>query len=98
MIRIGGEMTTEALTEENINSHSCISLSIDRHSAFYHQTLRTSLIFTFDKNHSTLCTFYKIKLSCYFKEVRNSQVAKLSYETELRKMMSHFELLTQKFL
>ena len=30
-------------------------------------------------------------------EVRNSRVTKSSYETELRKMTSHFELLTQKF-
>ena len=28
-------------------------------------------------------------------EVRNSRVTKPSYETELRKMMSHFELLTR---
>ena len=31
-------------------------------------------------------------------EVRNSQVTKLSYETELGKMTSHFELLTRKCL
>ena len=31
-------------------------------------------------------------------EVRNSQVAKSSYETKLRKMTSHFELLTRYFL
>ena len=32
------------------------------------------------------------------REVRNSRITKSSYEIELRKMMSHFELLTQKFL
>ena len=31
-------------------------------------------------------------------EVRKSSVTKSSYEIELRKMTSHFELLTQKFL
>ena len=31
-------------------------------------------------------------------EVRNSRVPKSSYETELRKMTSQFELLTRKFL
>ena len=31
-------------------------------------------------------------------EIRNSQVTKSSYETELRKMTSHFELLTRKLL
>ena len=31
-------------------------------------------------------------------EVRNSRVTKSSYETELHKMTSHFELLTRKFL
>ena len=31
-------------------------------------------------------------------KVRNSRVTKLSYETELRKVTSHFELLTQKSL
>ena len=31
-------------------------------------------------------------------EVRNSRVTKSSSETELRKMTSHFELLTSKFL
>ena len=35
---------------------------------------------------------------CRTKEVRNSGVTKSSYETELRKMTSHFELLTRKFL
>ena len=34
----------------------------------------------------------------YFFEVRNSRVTKSSYETELRKMASQFELLTRKFL
>ena len=33
---------------------------------------------------------------CY--EVQNSRVTKSSYETKLRKMMPHFELLTRKFL
>ena len=33
-----------------------------------------------------------------FIEVWNSGVSKSSYETELCKMMSHFELLTQDFL
>ena len=32
------------------------------------------------------------------KEVRNSQVTKSSYETELRKMTSYFELLTRTFI
>ena len=32
------------------------------------------------------------------KEVWNSQATKLSYGTKLCKMMSHFELLTQKIL
>ena len=32
------------------------------------------------------------------KEVPNSRVMKSSYETQLRKMTSHFELLTRKFL
>ena len=31
-------------------------------------------------------------------EVRNSRVTKLSYETKLPKMASHFESLTRKFL
>ena len=31
-------------------------------------------------------------------EVQNSQVTKSSYKINLRKMTSHFELLTQKFL
>ena len=31
-------------------------------------------------------------------EVQNSRVTKSSYETELRKMTSHFELLTRKCL
>ena len=31
-------------------------------------------------------------------EVRNSRIMKSSYETELRKMMLHFELLTRQFL
>ena len=31
-----------------------------------------------------------------FREVRNSRVTKSSYETELGKMTSHFELLTSK--
>ena len=31
------------------------------------------------------------------REVRNSQVKKSSHETELRKIPSHFELLTQNF-
>ena len=31
-------------------------------------------------------------------EVWNSQVKKSSYETKLREMTSHFELLTRKFL
>ena len=31
-------------------------------------------------------------------DVRNSRVTKSSYETELCKMKSHFELLTRKFL
>ena len=31
------------------------------------------------------------------KEVPNSRVTKSSYETELRKMTLHFELLTRKF-
>ena len=34
----------------------------------------------------------------YLDEVRTSRVTKSSYETELRKMTSHFELLTRKFL
>ena len=34
----------------------------------------------------------------YWKKVRNSRVAKPSYKIELRKLMSHFELLTRKFL
>ena len=32
-----------------------------------------------------------------FHEVRNSRVTKSSYETEYRKMTSHFELLTRRF-
>ena len=32
-----------------------------------------------------------------FEEVRNSEVTKSNYETELHKMTSHFELLTEKF-
>ena len=31
-------------------------------------------------------------------EARNSRVTKSSYETELRKMASHFQLITRKFL
>ena len=33
-----------------------------------------------------------------YKEVRNYRVTKSSYEIELRKITSHFELLTRKFL
>ena len=32
-----------------------------------------------------------------FKKIRDSQVTKSSYEIELRKMTSHFELLTRTF-
>ena len=38
------------------------------------------------------------KNKTHFNEVRNSRVTKSSYETELRKMTSHFELLTRKCL
>ena len=34
----------------------------------------------------------------HFYEVRNSGVTKSSYETEFRKITSHFELLTRTFL
>ena len=34
----------------------------------------------------------------FWLEVRNSRIKKSSYEAELRKMTSHFELLTRKFL
>ena len=34
----------------------------------------------------------------FLKEVRNSRVTKSSYEIEIRKITSHFELLTRKFL
>ena len=47
---------------------------------------------------------HEIKIECtqndsasYF-EVQNSQITKSSNETELRKMTSHFELLTRKCL
>ena len=38
------------------------------------------------------------KSKTHFNEVRNSRVTKSSYETELRRMTSYFELLTRKFL
>ena len=38
------------------------------------------------------CVVFSV--SIYIVEVRNSQVTKSSYETQLRKMMSHFKLLT----
>ena len=34
----------------------------------------------------------------YLSELRNFQVMKSSYETELRRMTSHFDLLIRKFL
>ena len=34
----------------------------------------------------------------FLTEVRNSRVTKSSYEIEIRKITSHFELLTRKFL
>ena len=40
-------------------------------------------------------SFCTIAFSHFGMEVRNSRVTKSSYETELRKMTSHFELLTQ---
>ena len=39
-----------------------------------------------------------LTLQIYHKEVWNSCVTKLSYETKLHKMASHFELLKRKFL
>ena len=41
---------------------------------------------------------HKLRLTLVNVEVRKSGVAKPSYETELHKMKSHFELLTRKFL
>ena len=41
---------------------------------------------------------YGINNKYYDWEVRNSQVTKSSYKTELRKMTAHFELLTRNFL
>ena len=43
-------------------------------------------------------TFTIITITYRCNEARNSQVRKPSYETKLRKMTSHFELLTRKFL
>ena len=40
--------------------------------------------------------FYRYFLKCH-RGVRNSRVTKSCYETELRKMTSHFELLTENF-
>ena len=51
------------------------------------------------RNNLTYCLIYFCCSSVLLiTEVRNSQVTKLSYETELRKMTSHFELLTRKCL
>ena len=49
---------------------------------------------------SIVCSKCKNEDEKIFKEeeVRNSRVMKLSYETELCKMTSHFDLLTRNFL
>ena len=41
-----------------------------------------------------MATFFQYS---FRQEVRNSRVKKSVYKTELRKMTSHFELLTRKF-
>ena len=51
----------------------------------YHQNIKL----TFSKSE-----FLQIYNNIIYNEVGNSRVTKLSYETELRKMTSHFELLT----
>ena len=42
--------------------------------------------------------YSEISLKQQNQDVRNSQVTESSYKTELSKMVSHFELLTQKSL
>ena len=76
-------------------------------SCKYCQNVATENTCYFIKHSELISFFYKnksekkrnsaeiIQLTYEEKEVRNSRVAKSSYETELRQMKSHFELLTR---
>ena len=66
-------------------------------------------VLSFEKMTLMMFKFKRNINHCYFNflflnfpaskcEVQNSRVTKSSYETELRKMTSRFELLTRKFL
>ena len=91
--------STTAIKETSLISFECLN-SIQRHeNSFY--------VVCLEQNH----TFVQIPLLAYVMhcqfglylplelyEAWDSRVTKSSYETELRKMTSHFELLTRKIL
>ena len=68
-----------------------LALAAIRLNTFYHFTLKIFISSNIQKWSSSF-------VEQDFFEVQNSRVTNSSYETELRKMTSHFELLARKCL